>query len=717
MEVEVGLLKIQTQSQINTLWIISCTILIFLMQAGFMCLEVGLARLKNNVNVAIKNIVDFGLAAILFWSIGFGLMFGKSYEGLFGTDGFFFSSAYGPYQVYFVYQTMFVATAVTLVSGAITERVKFEGYLIITLIIAGIIYPITGHWAWNSEVLGDMMQPGWLRQKGFYDYAGSTIVHSVGGWVAFAALSIIGPRLGRYSSQNKGKNFYGNYPLAVLGVIILWFGWFGFNGATTGGFTTNVTVVIINTLNGGAFGLITSIVLSYILKKKIDPRYLLIGPIAGLVSVTGGCNIFEITTAPIIGAAGSILAILADNLMEKYEFDDVVSVVPVHLVGGIWGTLAVGLFGNIEDTFVINSRMDFIKIQLLGIISIGVFAYFTSYILLKAINKIYPLRVNATQEEVGLNVALHDQPTLDYDLIKTMETQTATGDLNLRAQQDMFTNFGIIGIYYNKLLNKVQEAEKDKEKWRSRVYKEMILASEVQRNFVPKRNIDIYPVHAHNLPAGELSGDFYDFYPHNDRIHFMLADVAGKGINAAMVMAKTITLFEMFAKNNIDIDELSQIINNDLYQTKTRGIFVTAIIGYYDLKTKDTYWVNSGHQSPIIKDGKTSKVYKDLSSTPLGLMNQKDKKFYKINKLNLDKKSFFAYTDGLSESPGHDFKQIGDEGVCKMIDKTFVKGNLKSCIDNIISEVTINKSMARMKDKKAKIVNDDITILAVGDSK
>jgi len=138
-----------------------------------MCLEVGLARLKNNVNVAIKNIVDFGLAAILFWLIGFGLMFGKSYQGLFGTDGFFFSSSYGPYQVYFVYQTMFVATAVTLVSGAITERVKFEGYLIITLIVAGIIYPITGHWAWNSEVLGDMMQPGWLRQKGFYDYAGS----------------------------------------------------------------------------------------------------------------------------------------------------------------------------------------------------------------------------------------------------------------------------------------------------------------------------------------------------------------------------------------------------------------------------------------------------------------------------------------------------------------------------------------------------------------
>jgi len=717
MEAELGLLKIQTQSQINTLWIISCTILIFLMQAGFMCLEVGLARLKNNVNVAIKNIVDFGLAAILFWLIGFGLMFGKSYQGLFGTDGFFFSSSYGPYQVYFVYQTMFVATAVTLVSGAITERVKFEGYLIITLIVAGIIYPITGHWAWNSEVLGDMMQPGWLRQKGFYDYAGSTIVHSVGGWVAFAALSIIGPRLGRYSSHNKGKNFYGNYPLAVLGVIILWFGWFGFNGATTGGFTTNVTVVIINTLNGGAFGLITAIILSYILKKKIDPRYLLIGPIAGLVSVTGGCDIFEITTAPIIGTIGSILAIIADQIMEKYEFDDVVSVVPVHLVGGIWGTLAVGFFGNIEDTFVINSRMDFIKIQLLGIVSIGAFAYFTSYIILKSINGFYPLRVNATQEEIGLNVALHDQPTLDYDLIKTMETQTATGDLNLRAQQDMFTNFGIIGIYYNKLLNKVQEAEKDKEKWRSRVYKEMILASEVQRNFVPKRNIDIYPVHAHNLPAGELSGDFYDFYPHNDKIHFMLADVAGKGINAAMVMAKTITLFEMFAKNNIDIDELSQIINNDLYQTKTRGIFVTAIIGYYDIKTKDSYWVNSGHQSPIIKDGKSSKIYKDLSSTPLGLMNQKDKNFYKINKVNLDKKSFFAYTDGLSESPGQDLKQIGDEGVCKMIDKTFVKGNLKSCIDSIISEATINKSMAIMKDKKVKIVNDDITILAVGDSK
>ena len=201
---------------IDTLWVINCAILVFIMQAGFMCMESGLSRHKNSINVALKNAADFGVSVVMFWILGFGFMFGKSFNGFIGTDLFFFSTNISQYQTYFVFQAMFVATAATIISGAVAERLKFIGYLVITVFSTGLIYPIVGHWAWSSGYLGESMNKGWLASQGFIDFAGSTIVHSVGGWIALAAVIILGPRIGKFSEANKGKFTGSSFPLACL---------------------------------------------------------------------------------------------------------------------------------------------------------------------------------------------------------------------------------------------------------------------------------------------------------------------------------------------------------------------------------------------------------------------------------------------------------------------------------------------------------------------
>ena len=218
------------RSNIDTLWVIDCAILVFIMQAGFMCMETGLSRHKNSINVALKNAADFGVSVVIFWIFGFGLMFGTTYNGFFGTDLFFFKTDKAEYMTYFVFQAMFVATAATIISGAVAERMKFNGYLIMTVLATGIIYPIVGHWAWSSSYLSNydtavnqllvatrtIKTTGWLSDLGFVDFAGSTIVHSVGGWIALAAVLILGPRIGKYSDANKGKFTGSSFPLAVL---------------------------------------------------------------------------------------------------------------------------------------------------------------------------------------------------------------------------------------------------------------------------------------------------------------------------------------------------------------------------------------------------------------------------------------------------------------------------------------------------------------------
>ena len=698
---------------IDTLWVINCAILVFIMQAGFMCMESGLSRHKNSINVALKNAADFGVSVVMFWTLGFGLMFGTSYNGIIGTDLFFFKTDISEYQTYFVFQAMFVATAATIISGAVAERMKFAGYLIITVLSTAIIYPIIGHWAWSSSYLSKLYSSnrienattGWLAEMGFVDFAGSTIVHSVGGWIALAGVLILGARIGKYSKANKGKFTGSSYPLAILGTLILWFGWFGFNGGSNGAMDETVPLILINTFLAAAFGLLTGLVISYITKKKPDPMYVILGPLAGLVAITASCNSVNSISAILIGIIGCIVAILATELLERFEIDDVVGAIPVHLAAGVWGTLAVAIFSDLEILGTELSRMEQLKIQVIGIISVGIFSFSISFIFLKVLNKFYPLRVSPVHEELGLNIAEHGAVSAEHDLITVLDRQSTSGDLKIRGPQDPFTAGGVIGHYYNKMMNKLENSEAEKIKWRNRISKEIELAVKVQENFIPKRNLKKYPVKGINIPAREVSGDFFSFYPHNEIIYFVIADVAGKGIHAGMVMAKASTLFEVLAQDKVDLDEMALHMNNDLFTTKTGGMFVTGIVGIYDLISDEVKWVNAGHQPALIRDLKGNFKEFESKSPPLGVVTQKNKSTYLVNKEKLNGHRFYIFTDGLSESLDKDKEELGIEGAKIIINNNF-NFSMEDELNNISKEVKENSA----KDK----LDDDLTILTIG---
>jgi len=707
------------KSFVDTLWVIDCAILVFIMQAGFMCMESGLSRYKNSINVALKNAADFGVSVVIFWVFGFGIMFGTSYKGLFGTDLFFLKTDIAEWMTYFVFQAMFVATAATIISGAVAERMKFVGYLLITIIATGIIYPLVGHWAWSSSYLANMQaaesqistatgverQIGWLSEMGFVDFAGSTIVHSVGGWIALSAVLILGPRIGRYSESNKGKFTGSSFPLAVLGTLILWFGWFGFNGGSNGAMDDAVPLILINTFLAAAFGLLTGLATSFVIYKKPDAFYVILGPLAGLVAITAGCNSMTSLTAIFVGIVGSLIAIGVNELLNKFEIDDVVGAIPVHLAAGVWGTLAVGFFSNLEILDTGLTRLEQIKVQFIGVGSIGLFAFLGSYILLKILNYFYPLRVSALHEELGLNIAEHNAVSVEHDLISILDKQSKTEDLTIRGPQDPFTTGGVIGLYYNKLMSKLESSETQKEKWRNRISNEVKLAVKVQENFLPKRNLDNYPVSGINISAREVSGDFFNFYPHNESVYFIIADVAGKGIHAGMVMAKASTLFEIMARDQVDPDEMMLHMNNDLFTTKTGGMFVTSILGNFNIVTNEIRWVNGGHQPAIIRDNEGNYQQFDSDSPPLGVIYQKEKSAYKTNIKQLNSSRFYTFTDGLSESFDKKGKEIGIEGSIKIIENNYNK-DLNKQLSDVTKEVIKNAGDSKL--------SDDLTLLSIG---
>ena len=706
------------KSFVDTLWVIDCAILVFIMQAGFMCMETGLSRHKNSINVALKNAADFGVAVVVFWIFGFGLMFGKSYNGLFGTDLFFFKTDIAEYMVYFVFQAMFVATAATIISGAVAERMKFNGYIIITILATGIIYPIVGHWAWSSsylnnmdaerqllEITGQINTSGWLSTLGFIDFAGSTIVHSVGGWMALAAVMILGPRIGKYSKANQGKFTGSSFPLAVLGTLILWFGWFGFNGGSNGAMDEAVPLILINTFLAASFGLLTGLGISFLLFKKPDPYYVIIGPLAGLVAITAGCNSMTSIVSIFVGIIGAIIAIIVNEVLHKYEIDDVVGAIPVHLAAGVWGTLAVGFFSDLDILGTGLSRFEQIEAQLIGIISIGAFSFIGSYFILKLLNYLYPLRVSPVQEELGLNIAEHNATSVEHDLISILEKQSETGDLTIRGPQDPFTAGGVIGLYYNKLMSKLENSEIEKKQWRDRITNEVKLAVKVQENFLPKRNLENYPVHGVNLAAREVSGDFFSFYPHNESVYFIIADVAGKGIHAGMVMAKASTLFEIMSRDQVDVDEMAFHMNNDLHLTKTGGMFVTSIIGNYNIKSGEVTWVNAGHQPALLRDSKGNFEEFESKSPPLGVIKQNSKNDYFVHKSKLNGDRFYAFTDGMSESLDKNDKEIGIEGSKEVINRNFNK-DVHNELNDITQEISSNARNSQL--------SDDLTVLVIG---
>lgn len=443
----------------DILWVLVCAALIFTMQAGFLCLEAGVTRRKNNINVAMKNLSDFAVSTLVYWLFGYAFMFGLSWNGWLGLTEFapnlgndqFWRSAF------VLFEIMFCGTAATILAGAVAERMRFSAYLIIMLLIAGVTYPIFGHWVWNGVSLG--APSGWLVSRGFIDFAGSSVVHSFGGWTSLAALLVLGPRVGRFPKDGPPRKFPGaDIPLATLGTLILWFGWFGFNGGSTLALTDSVATIISNTAIAGSAGLVATLIVGWWIRGRADVDLVLNGCLAGLVSITANCFAVSTLSAVIIGSVGGLVMLGTDYLLEHLRIDDAVGAIPVHLGAGIWGTLAVGLFGQPE---LLGTGLGWgaqVQVQILGILACGLWTFSVTYLFLRMMNRFFPLRVSPENEQIGLNVSEHGATSDLLDLFVVMDRQSKTGDLSLRAPIEPFTEVGQIAERYNQVLEALERA-------------------------------------------------------------------------------------------------------------------------------------------------------------------------------------------------------------------------------------------------------------------
>ena len=416
--------KKELTTNANVLWTCVAAFLVFFMQAGFAMVETGFTRAKNAVNILMKNLMDFSVGSIAFFVVGFGLMFGDKGDGwrfcgktlfaLGGTTGESWNYSF------LLFQTVFAATAATIVSGAMAERTKFVGYLVYSFFISLLIYPIFGSWAWGSLLLEGDAGTGWLEglTVPFYDFAGSTVVHSVGGWLALAGAIMLGPRIGKYGPDKKARAIVGhNMPLAALGVFILWFGWFGFNSGSTTTANLSIGRIAVTTNLAAAAGAVAAMLTAWVIFKKPDASMALNGALAGLVSITAGCAIVTPIAALIIGLLGGVVVVLSVIFIDRVlHVDDPVGAVSVHGVCGAWGTLAVGLFSaekalglppTAHAGLFYGGGLGQLTSQFIGVGTAFVWAFGIGLLLFFGIKKTIGLRVSPQEELKGLDVGEH----------------------------------------------------------------------------------------------------------------------------------------------------------------------------------------------------------------------------------------------------------------------------------------------------------------------
>jgi Amt family ammonium transporter len=444
---------------IDMLWIIVSAGLVFLMQPGFMCLESGLTRSKNSINVAIKNFADFVLSVGVFWLLGYGVMFSASSSGIFQAADFIpnLESADGAGAAFFFFQAMFCGTATTIFSGAVAERMRFSAYLIVAFFFSLFVYPVFGHWAWNGLDSGQMT--GWLGKMGFVDFAGSMVVHGVGGWLALASLIVIGPRRGRFPEDGPPREINAsNLPLTVLGAFLLWFGWFGFNGGSTLALDASVPLIVVRTTLAGVAGGASNLLLGWMLTRTPKITYLVNGVLGGLVAITANCHVVTCQASVIIGLVAGAVCLGVEILLERLRIDDAVGAIPVHLGCGIWGILAVAFFGDPELLKTGLSMPEQLWVQCVGVFAAFVVAFLIPLLVLRLMTPVFPLRVSAEDEETGLNVSEHGARTDIHDLFEILDLQAATKDLSLRAPEEPFTEVGHIARRYNQVLDALHEA-------------------------------------------------------------------------------------------------------------------------------------------------------------------------------------------------------------------------------------------------------------------
>ncbi|HBA83239.1 MAG TPA: ammonia permease [Verrucomicrobia bacterium] len=412
---------------LDTVWVLLAAFLVFFMNLGFGMVESGLCRAKNTVNILAKNFIVFGISSLAFWILGWGLMYGDG-NGFLGLKGLFmahgadnspaggeaYSGVYSalswatvPIWAKFFFQLVFAGTAATIVSGAVAERIKFHSFMLFSFVLVAVMYPITGHWIWGG---------GWLQKLGMWDFAGSTVVHSVGGWAALAGILLLGPRLGKYRADGTAKPIFGhNMTTAALGVFVLWFGWFGFNpGSTMAAVAGDISRIAVTTNSAAAAASLTATLTAWIVLGKPDLSMILNGCLAGLVAITAPCAFVSVGSSVMIGAIAGILVVVAVLLFDKLRIDDPVGALSVHLVNGVFGTLAVGLFA--QDAIMPNTTGNGLlfgggfKLLLAQLTGVGAVAVFTLGIALAVwaiVKVVFGLRVSRAEEIQGLDVGEH----------------------------------------------------------------------------------------------------------------------------------------------------------------------------------------------------------------------------------------------------------------------------------------------------------------------
>lgn len=396
----------------DTVWVLLAAFLVFIMHAGFAMVETGFTQQKNAVNIIMKNFATVAIGVIMFFIVGFAFMFGKDVFGFLGFSGFALhgvtQDAFSiPTEAFWFFQAVFAATCATIVSGAVAERTKFSAYCIFTIIITSVTYPIVGHWIWGG---------GWLAQKGFIDLAGSTVVHSVGGWSALIGAYLVGPRLNKYNAEGKANAIPGHsIPLGALGVFLLWFGWFGFNpGSTLSAMTPDIAVIATTTLLAGAAGTISTLLYTWLAFGRPDASFTLNGALAGLVAITAGAQVVSPVGSLVIGLLAGIILVKAATFIEQVlKIDDPVGAISVHGICGSFGTLCIGFFAT-DGGLLYGGGISLLLTQSLGVISVMAWSIALAYLSFTLLKATIGIRVSSEEELQGLDLGEHDLKAYDY---------------------------------------------------------------------------------------------------------------------------------------------------------------------------------------------------------------------------------------------------------------------------------------------------------------
>ena len=436
-------------NNIDTLWVLLCSFLVFLMQLGFSLIETGSVRAKNTINVAMKNLIDSVFCIVFFWLIGYGIMFGFDTNGIIGTNSFAIDGSNSNENTFFFFQAMFAATAVTIISGSVAERIKFNGYIIVAIVVTSFIYPLYGHWVWSDT--------GWLKELGFTDFAGSTVVHSMGAWIGLMGTIFLGPRLGKFS---KGKIHYfapSNHNFIVFGAFILLLAWFGFNAGSSLVFNENTSLILVNTLIGASFGGIAGWALTLVSKEKVAIETFAFGIIAGLVGITAGCDQYSLYESAFVGFFATVIMFITDRyLTHILKIDDPLSAVAIHGFAGIWGTLCVGFFGSLPNDL---TRFEFIAVQGLGIVVAMITAVVLGSVMFYILQKFNLLRVIKKHEVLGLNVSEHNAKLPWVDTVDSIVKIMKTGNFTKKIHVERATEVGLVAKFFNYLLEMLQQEQ------------------------------------------------------------------------------------------------------------------------------------------------------------------------------------------------------------------------------------------------------------------